>query len=492
MTFRSRGFHSPTRRVRPPILAAALLCASLALVSCAGLTGTRSEPPGSRQGFVQLASSEINGPLLPGHERTDIALEPADSRQPLVMVAISGGGSRSAYYAACVMEHLSRIEAPGSGGRSFLDTVRVVSTVSAGSLAAGWYLTHYDERGTSDFFARFKSAMAQNLQWKTYGHMVTFPPLALQLLASSVTRTDLLAGTIQGLMGGRYRTFDDLREQETRTEQPAPVFIVNGTVYNSGQRLVLTNLPPERFPTILGVGSFHARSSSKDAGTLGQLVQPLTLEDLGSDAGSVRLGQAIATSAAYPIILAPVRYRVFPDRVHPRLFQSGRANNELLASKYVYVADGGVYENNGLDSLISLTRTISRNRPILYIIIDASQKMETMKIDTPKVWGPASVIGRLYDIGTLRPLALYGSVLQLIHNPDRVEAVMIRMESSNPETEAMLKNIPTLFKLSPSHREALERAAAENVESIRGYLQSGYGRLAAGRSAPRQAAKGAR
>src|SRR5690606_12743980 len=164
-----------------------------------------------------------------------------------------------------VMEELAHVPLPDvqnnqplPDGRplySLLDSVRVISTVSAGGLAASWYVTNFDYRKQPDFFANLKKSVSVNLQWRTYGHMALFPPSAVQLLASSVTRTDLLAKEIDKLIGGKDITFNDLRAKETREVDPAPILCINGTVYNSGQRLVMTNLPGSRFPSLLGKNS---------------------------------------------------------------------------------------------------------------------------------------------------------------------------------------------------------------------------------------------
>lgn len=468
-------------RARRATLALLLAFASvLPLASCAGLTGgPSSRPSQGRQAGPGLAPLEVNRPLMPGSERVDIALAPRHPRAPLVMMAISGGGSRSAYYAACVMEQLAATPAPDGSGLSMLDSVRCISTVSAGSLAAAWYALHYDQRNQPDFFPRFKKAMAVNLQWRTYGHMVTFPPLALQLLASSVTRTDLLAGSIDRLMGGGW-TFDDLRAMETRDVDPAPVLIINGTVYNTGQRLVMTNLPNSRFPSVLDIeGPSPQVVAAGDARALAQLVQPLTFADIGSDIGSFGLGQAIATSAAFPIALAPVRLRIFPEHI-PDPVRGNRIDTALLESRYLYVADGGVYENNGIDPLLSLVRTVPRRQPVLVIVVDASQRLETMRIGKHRVFDPITVIYRMYDIGTLRPLALYGAVLKQYRDTSNTAAVMVRMESSNPERGRLLRNIPTSFKLSDDHRDVLEDSARENFSDMLPALDAAWRRVAGG------------
>lgn len=399
-------------------------------------------------------------------------------------MAISGGGSRSAFYAASVMEQMSRAPLPGvrnqslPDGRpmySLLDSVRGISTVSAGGLASSWYVANFDERKMPDFFDRMKAAMSVNLQWRTYGHMALFPPLAVQLLASSVTRTDLLADEIDRLLGGRDLTFNDLRGLEQRPVDAAPVLMINGTVYNSGQRLVMTNLPAMRLPSILNSFPDNITMPETDRQILRNLVQPLTFADFGSDIGSYPVSKALAASAAYPIMLAPVPMRVYPGNVPPAL--AGRVDVKLMQSPVAYVADGGLYENEGVDTLMSLIKTLPRELPVLLVIIDASARMETMRLREGKMFGPVTVISRMYDIGTLKPLAYYSNILAQYHDPDKLEVVFVRMEGYDEKTQATLRDIPTQFKLSNSHRDALQAVAAQNFSRMYLPLVSAYQRL---------------
>lgn len=421
-----------------------------------------------------VARSETNAPLELDQRRPEIPLKAKRPGHPLVCMAISGGGSRAAYYAATVMELLAQIPTPDGKG-SVLDEVRVISGISAGSLAAAWFTLHYDERHNPDFFLRFRAAMATNLQWRTYGHMVVFPPLALELVATPITRTDLLANEMEHLLGAGPVTFDDLLGLETRAHDPAPILILNGTVMNSGQRMVMTNLPPSRFPSQLPLAGPRMTLSPTDQGILRRLVQPLTFEDIGSDIGKFRVARAVAASAAYPIALAPVRLNIYPDRVPQDL--RGRADEALLDSKYLYVADGGVYENQGIDPLLSVLRTVDKNQPVLLILIDASQRMETVRVTGHKIWDPISVIRKLYDIGTMRPLAFYGSALKEFHNPAAFDGVVIRMEGYEASMDEFLQSIPTLFKLSGKHRRALDIAAQENVARMQSSLLRAYQKL---------------
>lgn len=451
------------------------------LVSCATIGSDPNAPPRRYTQKIGFISGEPNQPLVPGREPQDFAPRPTRAGKPLVVLAISGGGSRSAFYAARVMEEMSRIY-PDQSGESLLDSVRVISTVSAGSLAAAYYVAHFDERHTDpNFFQRFESAMAVNLQWQTYGNMMMFPPLALQLVGSSITRTDLLASQIGKLIAPRPLNFDDLKAKETRASDPAPVFVVNGTVYNSGQRLVMTNLPSQRFPSLIDNGGSHVALPEEDKLILNNLSQPLTFEDFGSDIGQYSVSHAVAASAAYPLILAPVRLRVYPSQIPQRSYW--RTSAQLKESNSLYVADGGLYENQGIDALLSMVKSYGaagREQPVMLVVIDASQRMETQQLPPNKVWGPFSVVSRMYDIGSMRPLAFYGAIAARFHDPKKLETVFIRMEGKDRQTEDTLKAIPTAFSLSSAHRKALDVAAGQNVAERTPDLVSAYRELSAG------------
>jgi hypothetical protein len=251
--------------------------------------------------------------------------------------------------------------------------------------------------------------------------------------------------------------------------------MINGTIYNSGQRLVMTNLPGSRFPSMLDTGGGSIAISETDKRILYNLVQPLTFEDIGSDIGQFRLAQSIAASAAYPMLLAPVPLRVYPEYVPGTSL--GRVDNNLTLSEVAYVADGGLYENEGVDSILSLLKTLPREQPVVLLVVDASQRMETMALGAGKVWGPTSVISRMYDIGSMRPLAFYGALAADFHDPAKLETVFIRMEGYDQQSEELLKNIPTSFKLSDDHRAALDNAAVANVARMAGPLMQAYQHL---------------
>src|SRR6188472_2283280 len=102
---------------------------------------------------------------------------PLPDQDFMVGLAVSGGGSRAATFAAAALEALAEIPVRlGTEHRSVLETVSYMSSVSGGSLATAYYVTKKPPKsepvlagdGLSpryrEFFAGYKTAMQSNFQ----------------------------------------------------------------------------------------------------------------------------------------------------------------------------------------------------------------------------------------------------------------------------------------------------------------------------------------
>jgi len=135
------------------LLAAAALLQGCALTSHFAYTNERLTP--QQKKFAQ-ASFEI-------------VERPAVKKRPnvLVLLALSGGGSRAGYFSARTMLALERLAVPGTPPTNVLNEVDLISSVSGGSLAAAYYASSvdpgpqppagrrvWDERTVADLFGR--------------------------------------------------------------------------------------------------------------------------------------------------------------------------------------------------------------------------------------------------------------------------------------------------------------------------------------------------
>jgi hypothetical protein len=103
---------------------------------------------------------------------SDLARQVGDDGT-LVAITISGSGSRAAFFAAAVLERLSKVKWPGPNGDSLIDHVNLVSSVSGGSLAAAYFVLNGPGRSNpgpqalANFFERYKQRIASLLSTET-------------------------------------------------------------------------------------------------------------------------------------------------------------------------------------------------------------------------------------------------------------------------------------------------------------------------------------
>jgi hypothetical protein len=320
--------------------------------------------------------------------------------------------------------------------------------------------------------------MAVNLQWSAYGGIALFPPLALQVAGPTVNRTDLLARRIEQVFEKGPVTFRHLEEQENNGADPAPILLVNGTVYNSGQRFVMGNVGTEFLPSIFPHRARSVTNHSVESSYLRLLLEPVTAEQVGIDIRQLRLATALSASAAFPVILAPVPLQVWPGSIPPQLVDRGP--DELRESTFLHIADGGLHDNFGTDSLMSLVRALPPDQPVMVIIIDATLRSQTLKLGRSKIWWPWTSVLRMYDIGSLRGLGMVGAMMADLRPRGNYSTVFIKMAAHDRQGQSVLNRIPTSFAISHGNRQDLEAIALANVQSVSASIQREYNRLRAG------------
>jgi predicted acylesterase/phospholipase RssA len=301
---------------------------------------------------------------------------PEASPDLLVGLAISGGGSRAATFAAAVLEGLARIPVKDAGGpRSVLERVQYISSVSGGSLATGYFAARKPGRAEpmlgsqgrlspayERFFREYRAAMQENFEaaavWRQLLLFRAFNPTKAAYSLAEVWDERFLRGM----------TFSQLYERERAGDSPRIIF--NGTSYNSGRRFALTTLPAADFDydfvaglledlirrsdRVTAEGKAIIRANLEQART--QFL-PLTFEQLGADHRELPISLAMVSSASFPPAVGPVTYAI-----------DGRP-------PYEHVGDGGLFDNLGTESLATFfLKKIPRDSPKrgLIIVIDAA------------------------------------------------------------------------------------------------------------------------
>ena len=184
---------------------------------------------------------------------------------------------------------------------------------------------------------RSSPSIKEKLSQDFEGALLRHQLLSFRWLNSSLAARSLAEVMAQRLLGPT--TFADLARREARGDSPE--LIINTTLYNSGRRLALTTLPPDasHYDFYAALRASLARrdlTAEFPPAFLQRWEKLLTLTplELGIDLCPGRLAGAVAASASFPPLVGPVTFRV--------------GDTDL----YFHMGDGGLYENQGVESLL--------------------------------------------------------------------------------------------------------------------------------------------
>lgn len=422
-------------------------------------------------------------------------VRPAPHRDVLVGVALSGGGSRAALFGAAGLEALARVRAPGGG--SVLEQVDYLSSVSGGSLAASYYASQKPPRETAvlapdgslsgdyqAFFARYKELLTQDFESSLIWRQI----VRFRWINSALAARSLFEILEERLLGDF--NFGDLGRRETRGD--SPYLIVNTTLYNNGRRFTFTTLPGEAarydFFDALRVALAKQGKPTEIPPPLVErwnTLLPVTPLEIGLDPCPVRLAAAVTGSASFPPLVGPITFRV---------------GDEVL---YWHTGDGGLYENQGIESLLFLFLKRLQDgqaRRALIIAFDSSYPFSVGSRRLSRRSDPFTLF--TYDFSRIPSImeeratayqALFFRSLQLegvfpdhqtlrvvflrhteAHWKDDLSDLPEACRNENPplrtpeDVVEHIAEIPTRFRLrSPCDRQLLEVAAAKVVAQRR-------------------------
>lgn len=417
-------------------------------------------------------------------------------RDTLVGLAVSGGGSRAAAFAAGALEALAHLRYTEAGTeRSVLDAVTHMSSVSGGSLATAYYAANKPGKAEpvlanqqlspayQQFFAQFKTDMQKNFQIRALGRQV------LNFRVANPTKFAYSFADVWDAHFFHHVNFSDLYRRAQQGD--APQIMLNGTIYNSGRRLVLTTLPSADFAydftselrANLAAKGQHFTPEGKasfDRSLERAKLQflPLTMEDIGADHRTLPVSLAVATSASFPPVVGPVTYQT------------------TGAATYTHVGDGGLFDNLGTESLTTLF--LNKLNPAhpkakrgLIIVIDASYPFDEGAADlNEKEKGfevfaddPSRIVGIMEERANAYQAMLWHSLRAegvLLPDYDQLKLIILRYTDADwtnddpvpsgcpsgltpADVKRVIRQIPTLFKIDEDCHGPLLFAAAEKV-----------------------------
>ena len=314
-------------------------------------------------GCGHVQNLPVNQPVADVNAGLSDILRDRDPDSPddhlLVGLAFSGGGTRAAAFAFGVLKEMSTAQISVRGRRSpLLDHLDFISGVSGGSVTAAYYGLKR-RAALDDFRERFLIRNAE------------------EELRTAVSLSNLSAAVAGGINEDtRFRSwldanlFDGATFSALLTERRPRIWINATDIYNGT-------------PFVFGKTAFSA---------------------ICSDLANYPVANAVAASAAVPLVFAPIILETFPERCNARLpawIEKARANPNappLLRAfaqgigryrdgtvKYIKLLDGGLVDNFGLSGF-TIGRESSevpygplsqaqaaRLRRILFLIVDAGQ-----------------------------------------------------------------------------------------------------------------------
>lgn len=317
---------------------------------------------------ASLDDLPINQPVTGGSEASvasEIFADEGDG-DTLVGLAFSGGGTRAAAFSFGVLKAFGETDLVGPGGRktNLLDRVDFVSGVSGGSVTAAYF--GLQGRGAlADFRERFLLRNAEE----------------------DLHDNPLNPGTLMRVYAGGANDRSNLPQWLDRN-------LFDGATY--------ARLLERKRPTVWLNASDIANHSPF-------VFEPNTFRAFCSDLGRLPISEAVAASAAVPVVFAPVSLETFPERCAwemPRWARYAgehaaapallKANARALAAyrdpakmKYIRLLDGGLTDNFGLAGLTiaraaadtphaPLTaRQAARLKRALFLVVNSGRASDT-------------------------------------------------------------------------------------------------------------------
>jgi hypothetical protein len=381
--------------------------------------------------FYHTTKSEDRAAWLPTNCPYD-QLVRARANRPVVVVAATGGGIQAAAWTARVMTGL-HLATQQSDAR-FDESVRVISSVSGGSVGALFVLDRYrngslpDEPAGLDTAAPVVRAEASSLDQAAWG--LVYTDLVWSILPMFRLNDRLLTSDRGSALESAWRSrlsTDPLPLSAWRADAVAgqrPAVIFNSTLVESGQRLLVstTDLAP-----LDGAREPPCRPVARDQASVGRGEFRTLYPGRSIDAST-----AARLSATFPYVSPATR-----------IIQTNVQTPELHA------VDGGYGDNFGMASLVEWLESALASAP------DPATLPRILIVEIR-----ASAVG-----GIAKPDGSRGLLFQLTHPLKALLAVWGNGQLSRNELEARL--IQQVGELKRTVAEAARSAPDAALERLR-------------------------
>ena len=277
--------------------------------------------------------------------------DPKRNKNVLVLLALSGGGSRAAYFSALSMREMQNIGLKiGDFESDVLHEVDVISSVSGGSLAGAYYAVSHDPGSECAGYAtrpwndtKIRELMTLDYRWRWLGRWL-WPNNIAAYWFTKYDRTDIMAKIMADNLFDKKITGFDLTLGELNPLRPN--LILNATTGSDDK------------PMGIGFGE----------------VFTFTTEDFARICSSIEdysVARAVMATATFPGVFNFMTLRNYCRR---------NMADDTEDRRYLHVFDGGNADNLGLTSLKRVIWTSLKDREtqpslpyknVIVILVDA-------------------------------------------------------------------------------------------------------------------------
>lgn len=372
------------------------------------------------------------GPYPDEAFQKDEAAEAVQHQYPIVVVAASGGGITASLWTSVVLTSLQE-----AAGPEFARSIRLISSVSGGSVGAMHYLDRFSEQGyppQQELPRIVAAARASSLDSTAWG--LAYPDLWRALPGfmpnSSVDRGQAMEEAWRKEMLHGDATLEQWRQKVNAGKLPPMVF--NATEVETGNQFLFTPLAKTE--------AWKARFFST--------VYP------GAD---IPITTAARLSATFPWV-SPITRACMKT-----------CGEEKIAN--AHLADGGYFDNYGVVTVINWMRSLKdkqraemKNHRVLVILIRAFSDSEAGEEQNGNASGKKDGKGWLY--ATAGPILTMYNVRNTAQNDRNTTELSLIKDLLEKELGGKIEPLPFVLKeKSPLSWKLSEQEAARIQEGIR-------------------------
>lgn len=423
------------------------------------------------------ATHFVNMPLSMGASNAERrTIDVSDKSRPVIVLAISGGGSRAAALGWNVLKELRNTAyKDGAGQRRLVDDVAIVSSVSGGSTIAAYFGLNGPD--ALDGFEPF--LVKDNVRSLLASVFNPFAGIGRALAGGS--RTDLVVDLFDDELFHR-------RKMGELNRPGKPFIILNSTDMAGGE---VFSFRPDMFDNVCSnLDEFSVATAVATSADVPILFAPVALANYNYDAS----GDAHRCNWLSPPPWIANRLNAqFAQYVNLPVFLSARYANDLRRGpeafrdiRYLYLVDGGLADNAGVHSLLStinspqdpagLLRLLNEGelRRLVVIVVNARSDSVPGEYVSPDRPGLVSMLGSVSSVpissATAGATAQLNDALAQIGSFARSKGAQVynvvidfdQFRTRLPEQKELrdrAKAIPTSWTVSEQDRLVLQRSA---------------------------------